>query len=174
MSELTIRMTNDDDQVSKANQIDMLEELHKFFYGHNLYLASFFRPELVDWATCAIENDLAPDIWADRMYHMEQMKDAEAKVHNLRAANETLEAEIKARDENIDDVFIAKDERIKGLEGQLELIEHINDSHRGDLRMARTRIIELSDQTRQQEQLINELKARLWDYHIEELHDGCA
>lgn len=178
---LNIKMSEHDEQVSKVSEIGVLEELFDFFKDRDLYLTSLFRPDFIDWATCAIENDVAPDIWADRMYHMQQTKDAEAKVHNLRAAIETLEDEIKTRDERIDDVFIAKDERIRGLEQQIDTHEQTDAIYADNLRSrdeqlfaVRSKLLDVHALTLRQEDEINKLKARLWDYHIEELHDGSA
>ena len=174
MSELTIRMTNDDDQVSKSNQIDMLEELQKFFEGHDLYLSSFFRIELVDWAIQAIENDIAPDIWADRVFRISEHYEVAQKLHNLRAANEMLEDQIKTGYDNTGAAFVERDEKISGMHDTIEMLEHTNESLRGDLQMAREMLGSLEQQLRVSaievstlQLTVIELKSKLWDTFAE-------
>ena len=176
MSELTIRMTNDDDQVSKSNQIDMLEELQKFFEGHDLYLSSFFRIELVDWAIQAIENDIAPDIWADRVFRISEHYEVAQKLHNLRAANEKLEDEIKTCDDNTDQILINKDERIRGLGDQLERYQDLIDGYRANvdalneqLQRHRQTLVNSNLRISTHQQEILELKALLWDAVVRDL-----
>ena len=180
MSELTIRMTNDDDQVSKLNQIDMLEQLHLFFDNRDVELAAFFRPELIDWARSCIDCSLPPDIWADRMHHIQLADDRGVELLNLRAEIETIKSEyddeIETRNAATDEYNTNRDERIRGLEDKIEMLEHTNESLRGDLKMARVAAGEREQELRVRylhistlKQEVLELKGMLWDKLMEDM-----
>ena len=181
MSELTIKVSNHDDMVGRKEEIEVLQQLHEFFVNRNLYLSNFFRGDLIDWAISCINNDVACDIWAERSYYIAQSTERGATIHKLRVELETLHDEIKTRDENADEYNTARDERIKGMEGTIETLEHINDSLRGDLQMAREKLGTLSEQLHASHEVqikqnmristhqleIIELKAKLWDTFAE-------
>ena len=174
MSELTIRMTNDDNQVSKKNEANILGELEKFFRDRNVYLNTFFRPELVDWAIQAIENDIAPDIWADRVFRISEHYEVAQKLHNLRAANEMLEDQINTGYDNTEAAFVERDERIEGMKDMVERYQHDIDGYKSEVRelevkleFSREVVVKQNERISAHQQEILELKSQLWDTFAE-------
>jgi hypothetical protein len=170
MTELKITLPNHDDMVGKTDEIAIIQEVHLFFENRNLYLSSFFRPELVDWAISCIENDVAPDIWADRNYHIQLLADRGTTIHKLRAEIETTKDEYDTQYENLEHNLIERDEKITGLKDQLETSDHYVQQYKdeihilnGELHNERVSYATLSDKLAVTERKLIEHKAMLWD-----------
>jgi hypothetical protein len=78
-------------QLSKAEEIKVLEALKVAFYGTGNYLEKLFSPEFVAWASKEIQNDWFPDAWG----YMEHLQ---AQIGRLTlAANESKVPELEAQ-----------------------------------------------------------------------------
>ena len=172
--QITIKLTGEDNNVSKQAEVNVLDDLFAFFKDRNLYLSSFFRPELVEWATQAIENDIAPDIWGDRMYHINQMRDRGVELRNAEIAINKLEDEIKTGYDNTEAAFIERDERIEGMKDMVERYQHDIDGYKSEVRelevkleFSREVVVKQNERISAHQQEILELKSQLWDTFAE-------
>jgi len=78
------------DNPSKAEEIQVLENIRDIVRGRNLYLTSLFTDEMVEWVSKQIKNDIMPDLYA----HYKNATNIE--VEELRERISELERTLKA------------------------------------------------------------------------------
>ena len=172
--QITIKMLSDDSAISKQAEVNVLDDLFAFFKDRNLYLSSFFRPDLIDWATQAISNDLSPDIWADRNYRSSIADERASQLRNAEIAINKLEDEIKTGYDNTEAAFIERDERIEGMKDIVERYQHDIDGYKSEVRelevkleFSREVVVKQNERISAHQQEILELKSKLWDTFAE-------
>ena len=70
---LQIKVKSDSHAVTKADEIQIVDNLNRFFVGRGLYLADLFTKELVGWVTMRINSDFSPDIYDEQTHLRDQI-----------------------------------------------------------------------------------------------------
>jgi hypothetical protein len=137
---------------------DELTTLHKMAEqaGEQSYLASFFRPELLDWVEQMVKQDFPPDVWEHlllaQVHNKTMLSDRAAFELGAKAIQAGLQRELKIAQHATDALRILHD----GAEDRAE-------KFRRELGEVRTNYIVALRNLNQAEAKLTELKARLYD-----------
>jgi hypothetical protein len=108
VQDYTIAISLPTANVSKEQEISVVNRLRNYFKPTYTYLQSFFSDELVSWLEYNIKNDMSCDL-------MENYKNTSDKLHKMDEEREELRKLINLRDATIEDQkngIAALDERI--------------------------------------------------------------
>lgn len=72
-------------QLSKADEICILEELYAAFAEKGMYLTSLLSADLLKWATAKIHEDASPDVYGYLSTAIKQLREAESKAEQINA-----------------------------------------------------------------------------------------
>ena len=81
------------DNPSKAEEIQVLENIRDAVKGRDLYLASLFTDDMVEWVTKHIQDDIMPDLYA---CYKNEVETADVELEKLRKRISELERTLKA------------------------------------------------------------------------------
>ena len=81
------------DNPSKAEEIQVLENIRDTVKGRDLYLASLFTDDMVEWVTKQIQDDIMPDLYA---CYKDEVETADVELEKLRERISELERTLKA------------------------------------------------------------------------------
>ena len=136
--------------LSKAEEIAIIEKLHMFFKGSDTYLASLFTDNFLGWVSNQIKNDIMPDLWD---WGIGGNLPLRKEVEDLKNTNEHLENENKRLNETLDvraKLMNDLDERIVNQRIQKEELEEIIDGKANVIDELRLEVMDL--------------KAKLYDF----------
>jgi len=149
MAELRIKLN---DSPSKAEEIEALEKIQKFFSNKDTYLKGLFTDDLVSWVSIRIKDDIGPDLYGWLSGEMADFSNAfierdEAREH-LRNKDATI-AELQSANE----ILAEKSQE------QRNTIQLLND----ECTMIRTEMYDMTEDNDKRRQEVVELKAKLYD-----------
>ena len=77
-----MRIDIKDHDLSKAEEIAIIEKLHEFFKGSDTYLKSLFSDDFLGWVSQQIKNDFPPDLYD---WGFGAANKAQAEIEKLKA-----------------------------------------------------------------------------------------
>jgi hypothetical protein len=167
-----IKVKADDSQVTKADEIDIITQLHGLFADKQLYLTTLFTGRLTGWVTSCIKADVCPDVYVEWMHEKDKQEGNADAINDRNQQIHDLRIDLGVRELEINELKLTIGEREAGIERDALTIQKLKDQvadvaeERDDLAEG---VLTYADEAYEHKNEINALKARLWDLTKEQL-----
>ena len=113
--------------LSKAEEIAIIEKLHTFFKGSDTYLASLFTDDFLGWVSQQIKDDIMPDLYdqgiGGNLPLRKEIEDLKRAIEYWKKESEGLATNVKIKS----DLAEKNDKRIGELFEDKACLEEIID-----------------------------------------------